>query len=307
MGRTAQYASNAEKQRAYRKRRKVTQPPLRNIKIDHPPLRWLGGKWKLAPWIIEYFPPHVTYVEPFAGGAAVLLHKTPTEIEILNDLNGGIVNFFDVLRQRPDDLIRAIWLTPFSREIHQRAFQPCDDPLERALRFYIRCWQSFQPGNQSSRNSGWRAQKTNNRGKPIVSDWNSVEHLWDVASRLKMVLIENKDALKVINDYDSERTLFYVDPPYLMATRASSHMSLYDHEIDVDYHVLLAERLQRVKGMVIVSGYPHSLYDELYKGWRCLQKTSTTNAGGQSVECLWLNPACTAINALPLFDERISR
>src|SRR5258706_11196911 len=122
---------------------------LRKIRIGHPPLRWLGGKWKLGNWIIDQFPPHVTYVEPFAGGASVLFQKTPSEIEVINDINGDIVNFFDILRGQTDDLIRAIWLTPFSRAIHLRSYQSTDDPLERALRFYVRCWQSFQPGSQS--------------------------------------------------------------------------------------------------------------------------------------------------------------
>lgn len=300
MPRPRKYSSDAEKQKAYRQRTKRNDMPLRNVRIEHPPVRWLGGKWKLGNWIIDHFPPHVTYVEPFAGGAAVLLQKPPVEIEVLNDLNGEIVNFFDVLRGRTDDLIRAIWLTPFSRVVHQRSYQSTDDPLERALRFYVKCWQSFQPGGQS-RNTGWRSQKTNNRGKPIVSDWNSVDHLWRVAARLKLVLIENQDALKILSHYDTTNTLFYVDPPYMMESRADSHAPMYEHELNNADHVALAERLQLLKGMVVLSGYPNPLYDELYQGWRCLSKTSTTNAGGRSIECIWLSPRAVELNHLPMF------
>jgi DNA adenine methylase len=307
MPREKQYASNAERQKAHRERKaralrntSALQHDRQLVSINRPPLRWLGGKWKLASWIIERFPPHITYVEPFCGGGNVLLQKDPSEIEVLNDLNSDVINFFDVLRTGPEALIRAVHLTPFSREVHARSFAASADPIERALRFYVRCWQSFQPGSDG-RNSGWRWQKTNNRGKSVVSDWTNVDHLWAVAERLKMVQLEHDDALTVIQRYDTPDTLFYVDPPYVIDTRSSSNPTLYKHEMNDNDHVRLANLLNSIQGMAILSGYTHPMYDELYKGWCSTTKTSTTNAGGQSLEVLWLSPKAVDVARLPLF------
>ncbi len=268
--------------------------------VSNPPLRWLGGKWKLGTWIMDHFPPHVAYVEPFAGGANVLLQKPPSEVEVLNDLNSDIVNFFDMLRTRPEELIRAICFTPYSREIHERAHEPCTDPIERALRFYVCCWQSFQPGS-GGHTSSWRVQKQNNRGKSVVSDWNGVDHLWDVAARLKLVQVENRDAFEIIKRYDTPTTLFYVDPPYVIETRSDKNTVHYAHEMNHEDHRRLASLLNEIKGMVVLSGYDHPLYGELYEGWRTVRKTSTTNGGGESTEVLWLSPQAVEIGKLPLF------
>lgn len=109
--------------------------------VKRPALRYHGGKFRIAQWIINQFPEHLCYVEPFGGGGSVLLRKSPAKIEVYNDLNGGVVNFFRVLRERPADLIAAIELTPYSRKEFIQAQEPCDDPLERARRFYVWSWQ----------------------------------------------------------------------------------------------------------------------------------------------------------------------
>jgi DNA adenine methylase len=299
MPRPRKYLSNAEKQKAYRKR---NAEPLRNqVAIDHPPIRWLGGKWRIADWIISTFPPHTAYVEAFGGGANVLLQKPPSRLEIYNDLDSDVVNFFTVLRSIPRKLVEQIELTPFAREELESTGAPSSDSLERARRFFVRCWQSFQPGSGYDKNPSWRFQKSWARGKSTINEWNTTDHLWNVAKRLKHVQFENRPALEVIQRFDHPTTLFYIDPPYLASTRSMSAQTRYKYELGLKEHRELARVLRNVTGMVVLSGYGSSLYDELYSGWSRIAKTTTTNGNSVATEFLWLSPRTTALEHLPLF------
>lgn len=190
------------------------------MNVTRPPLRYFGGKFRLSKWIIPNLPPHKCYVEPFGGGAGVLLNKAPSYNEVYNDLDGEVVNFFRMLREHPDELIRAIELTPYARAEQVQAFnEPADNPLERARRLYVRCWQSYG-GGRTQWSTGWRYEIGDTRGKRIIDDWNETDHLQAVVSRLKNVQIENDDALRVIERFDSDDTLFYCDPPYQAVTRS---------------------------------------------------------------------------------------
>jgi DNA adenine methylase len=278
---------------------------MSNSEIGRPPLRYHGGKWRLAEWIIAQFPPHVCYVEPFAGGASVLLQKTPARFEVMNDLNDDVITFFDMLRARPDDLIRAIRLTPYGREELRRArkAKPTSDPIEKARRFYVRCWQSYGSGVGKS-STGWRYQigAGDNTRASAIGSWNNTEHLMAVAERLKWVQIEHDDALKVIERFDSSETLFYLDPPYVHSTRYhNSSDKGYSHEMTDDDHRELAALASKLQGMVIVSGYPSALYDELFTGWTCMSKGSLDVNGKTQTECLWLSPRTVETDRLPLF------
>lgn len=125
------------------------------MNATHPALRYFGGKWRLAKWIISHFPAHNCYVEPYGGGGSVLLRKEPSPFEVYNDLDSGLVSFFRLLRERPEDLIRAIELTPYSREEFMRAYEHSEDPLESARRLFVRSWQGYGgPRHQSS--TGWK-------------------------------------------------------------------------------------------------------------------------------------------------------
>ncbi|MDY6877347.1 MAG: DNA adenine methylase, partial [Chloroflexota bacterium] len=157
----------------------------------------------MAPWIIGHFPVHGCYVEPFCGAASVFLRKAPAEFEVINDLDGDVANFFRVLRERTDEFVVAIENTPYSREEYRLAWQPVDEPLERARRYYVRKWQGWGGGKGVGvQPSGWRYQHSNNRGKSVIADWNETEHLAAVVWRLKQAFIENDDAIKVIKRYD---------------------------------------------------------------------------------------------------------
>lgn len=259
-----------------------------------PPLRYFGGKWRLSQWIIGHFPPHLCYVEAFAGGSSVLLRKPPAEYEVLNDLDGTVVTFFRVLRERTAELVRAIELTPYARAEQELAYEPTADELEIARRLYVRAWQTMG-GPRTQWKSGWRFQHTDNRGKRVIDDWNSTDHLWAVAERLKVTQIERGDALTVIRRFDRADTLFYCDPPYVPDTRNDRwREKSYQHEMTDDDHRCLAETLHGIVGMAVVSGYRSPLYDQLFSDWTMVTRQEQTNNGGLAIECLWLSPNAVA-------------
>jgi len=276
-------------------------------RIARSPLRYFGGKWQVAAEIISHFPPHSVYVEPFGGGASVLLQKPRLSgkkgIEVYNDLDGDVVNFFRVLRERPDDLIRAIYLTPFAKEeyeLSQKSMTDLDD-LERARRFYTRSWQG-RGGPTRTWRAGWRRVKVNSIGTGQVAPhrFATLDHLWAVVERLRGVQIEKGNAFEVIQRYDSEKTLFYCDPPYPAATRSNRwRRNGYLHELSNDDHRELAAVLHNVQGMVIISSYPGDLYDELYGDWRRVCFSSLNDHSTPVQECIWLSPSITT-KALPL-------
>lgn len=262
-----------------------------------PALRYFGGKFRLAPWIESHLPTHACYCEPYAGAASILFCKRPAEIEVLNDINSEVVNFFKVLRERPQDLIRAIELTPFSREEADLAHRPSGDPLEDARRFYVRGHQ-LRGGPVAPWRTGWRFVRSvsDSHRANSARDWCDTSALWAIADRLKGVFIEHDDALAVIRRYDAPETLFLCDPPYLPSTRKGSWAGhAYRHEADEDHHRALAAVLRDIEGMAIVCGYPSPLYGELFPGWRTVTRSARPDTvSGDRTECLWISPAADA-------------
>lgn len=257
--------------------------------IQRPAIRYHGGKFALSNWIISHFPSHISYCEPFCGGANILLRKPRVLIETINDLDDEVVNFFEVLVSNTEGLIHRIQYTPYSRRIWERAWEnKGNTPVQKALDFYIRSWMTF--GSGQGQKSGWRYMKRDSSNIP-ATDWTKTEHLWQVAERLRGVQIECRDAFDVIRQYDTPDTLFYIDPPYLMSTRFDKRHD-YRHELDNAKHEELAGLLQSVKGMVVLSGYESDLYNDLYAGWQTRQKISPVNNGAKSkTEKLWLSPS----------------
>jgi DNA adenine methylase len=273
-------------------------------KVKRPPLNYFGGKFRLAPWILGYFPDHKIYVEPFGGGGSVLLRKQPSYHEIYNDLDGEVVNFFKVLRERPNELLRSIRLTPYSREEQRMSFIPANDELERARRMYVRAWQTHG-GGRTQWSSGWRYEIGLARGTRQIENWNDIAGLQGVIDRLKTIQIENDDAFHVITRFDTSETLFYCDPPYLPITRSERWKEkTYFFEMTVDDHVRLAELLNNVKGMVVLSGYDSELYRDLYAGWEMHAKTARTNYQNTKVECVWINRNAIERSYQKSFDLR---
>lgn len=267
-----------------------------------PVLRWHGGKWILAPWIISFFPKHQVYVEPFGGAASVLVRKEPSYAEIYNDLDGTVVELFRVLRsERAGELIEALRLTPFARDEFVEAYQEADDEVERARRLIIRSFMGFG-SNGHNRSTGFRAN-SNRSGTTPAHDWvNYPDSLATVVQRLSGVTIENKDAKAVMAQHDATTTLHYVDPPYVFETRADLSKD-YAHELTDEDHAELLTFLRGLRGMVILSGYPSALYDDVLTDWRRVERKALADGAKERTEVLWINPAAhDAISAGPLFE-----
>lgn len=257
-------------------------------KIVRPALRFYGGKFNLTDWIISYMPEHNIYVDLCGGGASVFLLKKRVRLEIYNDINKEVVNFFEVLRDNPEVLIRKIELTPWARDEYKVSKQIANDKIENARRFFIGNMLSIS-GNPKA--SGFRLIKNSKDIRITYSP--NYEYLQAIAKRLlsnseSMVEIENDDWQKVFKKFDSKETLFYFDPPYLKETRTSKKE--YDFEWTNEQHIEAGEVLQSHKGFVLVSGYDNELYSELYKGWHKVTKEAQTNTGGKRIESLWLSP-----------------
>lgn len=267
--------------------------------IRRPALIYLGGKWKLAPWLLPMFPEHHSYVEPFGGGASVLLRKPRCNVEVYNDLNGDLVHLFRTLRHHTlgPQLVEAVRLTPFSREEFIDAYQPDTDPVERARRLIVRSFMGHGSNSCVSPHLNGFRSKQGERVTPARSWAAYPENLALICQRLQGVTLEHRDAFKVIEYYDAPDTLFYVDPPYVESTRSyklTRAKTYYPHELTDVQHAELGDLLNRVRGMVVVSGYRCELYDRLFAGWTRKTRRHLAHGSIPTRECVWLNPAATA-------------
>ena len=230
---------------------------------------WYGGKFSHLDWLLPLLPKCHHYCEPFAGSGAVLLNRTPSPVETYNDIDGDVVNFFRVLRDRHEELIRAIALTPFSRKEYYCAIYGAThgiSEVERARRFYVKARQTRTGLAQTASLGRWANCKDTSRAgmSGVVSRWlGGVDALNYIAERLIRVQIENRPAVDVIRLYDSTSTLFYCDPPYLHATRGDT--KAYGFEMDEDQHREFAAAVNDCRGKVAVSGYNHPFMEELFK------------------------------------------
>lgn len=287
-------------------------PAAREREPTRPALRYHGGKWRLASWIISRFPEHRTYVEPFGGAASVLLRKTRSYAEIYNDLDGEIAGLFRVLRDpaAAARLCRDIALTPFARAEFEAAYAPATDPVERARRLVVRSFMGFGSDGFNGRTcTGFRANSRRSHTTP-AHNWGSFPpQVNAIAERLRGVVIENRPAAEVIARFDAPDSLHYLDPPYVHSTRAggTGPKRAYRHEMSDDDHRDLARQIRGLRGFVVLSGYRSRLYDELFGDWRVFEKDALADGARPRVETLWINPKAWA--ALenrraggPLFD-----
>lgn len=258
---------------------------------------WYGGKFSHLEWLLPLLPTCHHYCEPFAGSGAVLINRSPASVETYNDIDGEVVNFFRVLRDHHEELVRAIALTPFSREEYYHAINDSPDGIsnvERARQFYIRARQTRTGLAQTASLGRWANCKDTSRAgmSGVVSRWlGGVEALDDIAQRLLRVQIENRPAIDIIRLYDGRKTLFYCDPPYLHATRGDA--KAYGFEMNENEHREFAKVANECEGMVAVSGYDHPLMDELFKPGKWFKtfgpdKTIHSTKGKRS-EVLWTN------------------
>lgn len=286
--------------------------------IKKPLMRYQGAKWRLAPWIIEHFPAHACYVEPYGGSAAVLLTKTPSSREVYNDINDEVVTLFNVIR---DDamrqaLLRLLAMTPYSRtefefaKERSHAHRDGHGKIENGMgavivahKLLVRAQMTFN--DAASRGRGDFRLDTSRPGVSLQELWRELpDNVLSVTERLRSVLIENTDAYNVIKNHDRKDTLFYLDPPPIHNShdydvgRDEVVMSEHEHE-----HMLNMV-LQRA-GMFVISGDDNSLYNDMLRGWS--KHIKQVAAGGHSTDTmdkqavLWLSPNCQQ-KQLDMFD-----
>lgn len=279
-----------------------------------PVLRYHGGKWKLAPWIISHFPEHRVYVEPFGGGASVLMRKDRSYAEVYNDKWSEVVRVFRILRdpEKAKRLEQLIKLTPFAREEFDLAnfdyIQECDE-LEAARLTVFRSFAGFGSASTNGKfSTGFRAN-SNRSGTTPAHDWmNYPDHIRAYVERLSGVIVENRDAVDVIEQHDSPRTLFYVDPPYPHSTRNMQRgNAAYECEMSDQDHRNLSEVLRGVQGMVILSGYRCEMYDELYADWKYEERKHFADGARPRTEVVWMNAAaCRGQNQKRLLESALA-
>lgn len=272
---------------------------------------YFGGKFTYTDDIYPYFPTDFSHMcELFAGSAAISLNYKSEKplVKTLNEINGDVTNFFLVLRDKQQELIEKLLLTPVSEQEYINCWEETTDEVEKARRFYVRVRQSFFGLGSQRKNKGWHMAKTkaNASGGETVSRWNNaIPKLMDIAEQLASNFqILNSCYKDAIPRVDSDSTFLYADPPYPAISRTSSND--YKHEFTDDQHIDLSERLHNIKGMAMISSYENDLYKELYKDWTFIKLTPKLNGIRSKVqqECIWFN---YPIKSTVKFKNELSR
>ncbi|MBX9901450.1 MAG: DNA adenine methylase [Burkholderiaceae bacterium] len=277
----------------------------------HPAIRYHGAKFRLAPWIMSFFPDHQCYVEPFGGAAGVLLNKPRAYAEVYNDLDRQVVNFFEVLRNpiTRARLIEAVVMTPYAREEFDAAWESSDCPIENARRLAIRAQMGFGSAGATKGSTGFRVDTKRDYGTAQDSWVQYPNALATAGKRFAGVLIENRPAVEVMQSHDAPTTLHFVDPPYVFSTRKMKKSGCYQHEMSDADHLNLIETLLNLKGFVVLSGYPSDLYQSRLAGWEKFETASRiSSARGTALrtECVWINPQCSdALANKQLYQQRM--
>lgn len=249
--------------------------------------KYPGSKWSLSDWIIRLFPKHHSYVEPFFGTGAVFFNKPRSHIETVNDLDGNVVNLFECIRSDPERLARSIYMTPYARDVYEKAFQENpEEPFEKALNFYIRLnmGHGFRTTGEKV---GWKNDVQGRERSYASQDWcNLPEKIMQAAERLRGVQIDNRPAAELIPRFNYENVLIYCDPPYMLHTR---HGKQYRHEMDAGDHEELLALLLKHRGPVVISGYETELYDNMLAGWNRYETTAYSQVCSKKREVLWMN------------------
>ncbi len=281
--------------------------------IPRCPFAWFGGKGqpKIKKFILERFPEHQNYIEPFGGGGSLLLAKTPAKIEVYNDVNRALTNFFRVIKH--EDTFRAFMAKisnlPVSREIFEDSvaiWPRLHDSVEQAVHWYYAQRLSF-----SGRGDSFAVSQSSSGGvcSTIATLKSSLEILPAVHERMSNTIIECVDWRDALELYNGNDWLAYCDPPYVMGARKSGG---YANELSNKDHEEFIDRLMKYKGMVVLSGYPNGIYEPLLEhGWKfetldvlctAAGRTRTSGLQGegnvkekqQRTECLWMNPLAVA-------------
>lgn len=269
----------------------MTAAPPRRASLNSP-LKTHGGKHYMARHLIPLFPPHSAYVQPYCGGLNPLVKMRPATREVASDLNPDVVNFWTVLRDRPDFPAFANW--PYTREVFEvaPAWLAMPDPMARALGFLVRsrfsrggkrdgfAWSNRERGGRPGDENAWR---------------NALANLPRVAARVARVEFRREPALATIREFDSPEALFYLDPPYHPDARTDRD-AYGEFEMTPEQHAEMLDAANACRGSVVVSGYRVPLYDAALKGWEYREFAMPNHSGqGKSkqprIESVWIRRA----------------
>ena len=251
------------------------------------PFQYFGGKGNMLTKLLPLLPPHKVYVEPFCGAASLFFAKTPSPVEVLNDLNEDVVNVFRVLQDKEthEELRFRLMYTPYARSEFLRAIEMLKredlTPVDRAWAFMVKQNMGFG-GKGGAKGGNWGRVFISKQGcADVCNSWLMRLSMLDAWRwRLMTVQIDCRDALEVIRYWDSPDTLFYVDPPYVAETRKT--LDAYAYEMTADQHKELVESLLGIKGKAVVSGYEHPLYSPFAQsGWKVYKFHTACYAAGR--------------------------
>jgi len=228
---------------------------IRDPGMLNSPFKWVGGKSRLRKSIIALIPPHTCYVEPFAGAAWVLFGKPPSDVEVINDIDGELISFFRVLKEKPEELIASFeWELVSRAEFERLANQDTSKltDVQRAHRFYYLIMAGW--GGELNYPRFSTSITDGGHGNRLIGALKTLrQRIEPVHKRLSTVIIENLDWSECIDRYDRTSTVMYLDPPY------PGNKCNYAHNMrEWDDHERLAERLSRARCKWILSSYDTS-------------------------------------------------
>lgn len=251
--------------------------------------KYPGSKWSIAQWIINFFPPHRSYLEPFFGSGAVLFTKSRSSIETVNDLDGDVVNLFEWIRRDPERLAKEVYWIPYSREVYDRAtdaYRFETDSLRRAV-FFLTKMMMGHGFRTNEIKAGWKNDVQGREAAYAAKGWcDTPGRIMEAAERLRGVQIENRPALEVINRFNYSNVLIYADPPYLLNTR---HGKQYACEMTNADHADLLDALLAHKGPVLLSGYDSPMYSDALRAWHREEIDARAQTATKRREVLWMN------------------
>lgn len=257
--------------------------------------KYPGSKWSINQWIIDHFPEHHSYLEPFFGSGGVFFKKKRSPIETINDLDHDVVNFFQQCVKDPERLAREIYLMPYAREIYEKAITEmrsgggtAENDIHRAAMFAAKLMMGFGFRTNEFK-AGWKRDIQGREAAYAANDWcNMPERVLEAAERLRGVQIENRPAVQLIREFNSKNVLIYADPPYILSSR-SCRRGQYKHEMTDEDHEELLDALIHHKGPVLLSGYENDLYNDRLKDWTVETIDARAQTGGKRQEVLWMN------------------
>jgi DNA adenine methylase len=263
-----------------------------------PAVKYHGGKYRIRQWILDQLPKHKIYMEPFGGTASILLNKKPSPIEIYSDCEYSIYNLMKILRDSSENFIKEIQKIKYEKSQYlemrtiyrSNEFKSLDSLKQAVITYSVR---RMSRGGLGGTFCWSKRMYAGGRIPAEIHGWNTMlKELPKISERLKGVEIIHDDWKSVVQKYDNENAVAYLDPPYPETTRVFKTAFL--KEMTIKEHTEMIKFLRKAKSKILVSSYPSKLYNDLFNGWKCLEKKAANHSSHEKIkekktECLWVN------------------